>query len=101
MRAILRFLGFLAVVGGFVALVIDATRYIANDVWTPLTLLDALNATASDAGARLVASATSLAGATAGHVVASALTAPTSAAGLIGGFVLMFLFRRRSADDTP
>ncbi len=98
MRAILRFLGFLAVVGGFVALVIDVTRYLANNAWAPATLRGALDAIVTDGGARLAASISGIAGAPAGAAVASALTAPASITGLAGGFIVMFLFRSRDQD---
>lgn len=100
MRAILRFLGFLSVVGGFVALVIDVTRYLANDAWTPVTLHGALDAIVTAGGARLAASVSGIAGALAGGAVTTALAAPASITGLLGGFVLMLVFRKRDRDET-
>ncbi|GHE70639.1 hypothetical protein GCM10019059_32990 [Camelimonas fluminis] len=100
MRAILRFLGFLAVVGGFVALVIDVTRYLANDAWAPARLQGALDAIVTDGGARLAASVSAMAGTMAGSAVTMALAAPASITGLIGGFLLMFIFRKPGRDET-
>jgi hypothetical protein len=40
MRFLARIIGFLCVAGGFVALVIDGTRTIANGAWAPVALGD-------------------------------------------------------------
>lgn len=101
MRAILRFLGFLATVGGFIALVIDVTRFMANHIWRPATLLDALSSVAPNAGASLPAAAENLAGALAERAVTATLSAPACIAGLIAGFALMYIFRQRPRDGEP
>ncbi|MFC0282534.1 hypothetical protein ACFFJB_02705 [Camelimonas abortus] len=97
MRAMMRFLGFLAAVGGFIALVLDMTRYLANGAWTFCTLADALNGVAPGAAAAFAAFAGGHGGPWAGAAAERALACPAAAAGLAGGFLIMFLFRRREA----
>lgn len=103
MRAIMRFLGFLAVVGGFVALVVDVTLFMANDVWQFASLQSVLNTLFPGAGMSLSAAAGDLAGswpgAWASTAVATLLAAPASVTGIVGGFLLMLLFRNRNHDD--
>lgn len=99
MRAIMRLLGFLAVVGGFVALVIDVTLFMANDVWSFTTLRGALDAIAPGASLRFGGEASDLAGVWAGSILNGALSAPASLTGLIAGLILMLLFRKRTDDD--
>jgi len=44
LRALSRFIGYLGLVAGFIAFVVDGARYIANNEWSFLPIGDAINA---------------------------------------------------------
>ncbi|CAH1674618.1 conserved membrane hypothetical protein [Hyphomicrobiales bacterium] len=95
MRALLRFIGFILLTGGFVAFVIDGARGIANSQFVPTSLATTLEAALPALfpqflpwmSAHLPEAAQRL-------VTGSLLTLPTAAVGAILGILLLWLGRR-------
>jgi hypothetical protein len=100
MRLLARIIGFLCVAGGFVALVIDGTRTIANGFWAPMALGDVaarafpkLLPTLQPAVERLHPLLWS-------PVLTSILATPAFMVGMGFGLLLLLLGRRPVRQDT-
>lgn len=99
MRLIARVIGFLCIAAGFVALVVDGTRTIANDTWMPTPLGDiaarTFPAIYADIGPTISRSVHPLLW---DPILISIFTAPAFVVALGLGFALMILARRRRED---
>jgi len=95
MRALLRFIGFVILTGGFVAFVIDGARGIANSEFASTRLANTLQAALPSLFPQFLPwMGTHLPEAVQRAVVDNVLTLPTSAVGAILGVLLLWLGRR-------
>jgi hypothetical protein len=99
MRFFIRLIGFLCVAGGFVSLIVDGTRAIANGVWTPTPFGDVVQRAFPKTFSLIEPAITR-------HVhpllwdpiLVRLFMAPTFAVSLVFGLVLMILARRRQEE---
>jgi hypothetical protein len=100
MRFLARIIGFLCVAGGFVALVIDGTRTIANGAWAPVALGDVAAGAFPKLFPMLQPAVERLRPFLWSPVLATVLAAPTFVVGMGLGFLLLLLGRRPVRQDT-
>ena len=100
MRFLARIIGFLCVAGGFVALVIDGTRTIANASWAPLALGDVAGRAFPKLLPALQPAVERLHPLLWSPLLTSLLATPAFVVGIGLGFVLLLLGRRPVRQDT-
>jgi hypothetical protein len=99
MRFLARLIGFLCVAGGFVALVVDGTRAIANGAWAPVALADVAAKAFPKLFPLLEPAVRNVHPLLWSPVLTSLFAAPTFLVGMGFGSLLLLLGRRPARQD--